>query len=309
MDPWIPLTFISRFLFYLAVFASIGGYFIVTVISLHASTANDSPRPLHCISLIKKHVFLACLLGIIASACEFLFLVGSFSDSGFLGIFDRTMIEILISSNAGKTTQYRVVIFLLAGLFTAFSIWRNKSSPLFYQITIWAVLSLSLSATFSVSGHLYEGGFIEKTTVIFHVLLASFWLGSLYPLILICKTSDLSFIELIMKRFSQLAMVFVIVLLGLGAALSYFLIGSWDALLFSSYGRGILLKVFLVAMLLLLAARHKLTLAPGVNQNGGVIRLQRSISVELAVGLLVLVVVAALTTIIGIDMADMDSQH
>lgn len=310
MDPWIPLTFISRFLFYLAVFASIGGYFIVTVASYRAPTANANPTPrLHCSSLIKRHIFLACMLGIIASALEFLLLVGSFADSGFLGIFDRTMIEILISSNAGKTAQYRVAIFLLAGLFAALSIWKNKSALFFFQATIWAIFSLALCATFSVSGHFYEGSFVEKATVVFHVILAATWLGSLYPLILICRTNDLSFIELTMKRFSQLAMAFVIILLGLGTILSYFLIGSWDALFFSNYGRGILVKVFLVAMLLLIAARHKLTLVPKVNQNGGITRLQRSITIELAIGTLVLLVVAALTSVIGISMTDMNGGH
>ena len=70
----------------------------------------------------------------------------------------------------------------------------------------------------------------------------------------------------------------------------------------TTYGRVLALKLIAVTGIVAIAARHKFSLVPGLNEANGMQRLQQSIDREIRVALLIVIVTAVLTTVIGPEM-------
>ena len=105
----------------------------------------------------------------------------------------------------------------------------------------------------------------------------------------------------ILRRFGDIAVAVVAGLVAAGTILALLMIGSFEALIASTYGRLVLLKVSLFAALLGLAALNKLQLTPGVlsGEHAAVQNLRRSIIAEMTVASAILTVTAAFTTVVG----------
>ena len=101
-------------------------------------------------------------------------------------------------------------------------------------------------------------------------------------------------------RFGQTAALVVSVLIGAGLWMVLLLIGNLQGLLFTGYGQALLFKVFLVGLLLILAAANKFRFVPAM-QSGearAARHLARSIEVEAIVVLVVLATTATLTSVL-----------
>ena len=105
-------------------------------------------------------------------------------------------------------------------------------------------------------------------------------------------------------RFSNLAVVSVIALLATGIVNGVILVGSFRALLVTEYGRLLLLKIALFAVMLGLAAVNKFRLTPRlgarpdrVEELDAVRRLARNCHIELALGLATFAIVGWLGTL------------
>ncbi len=297
MDTWQTALLLARFVFYIGTIGSIGGLLILII----APDLKKSQQFGVIHLSLRKYILLSAVFGFLGSAIGFFTLVGSFSATGIIGMFDLSMIELMLDSNSGKEVQYRCIVFLLIGIFVTLLFRNHNASLKSYRLLVWTLLSIALSSTFFISGHLFEAKLLQKITLMLHVLLVSFWIGTLYPLIVICKMEDLQIIKSIMNRYSQIAFLFVPLLIFFGGVLAYYLISSKEAILFSMYGRGILLKAFFVILLLLVAARHKWFLVPKLNDLNTLNKLRVSIGVECAIGFTVLAITAVLTSVIGID--------
>ena len=109
---------------------------------------------------------------------------------------------------------------------------------------------------------------------------------------------------LLARRYSALAMVSVLVLVGAGLGLSYFYIGSWGGLYGSSYGVMVMAKTYLLLTMLLLGASNQRLLqrlpgAHGQSTRGGVsmlLRVRRFSEAEIGLGLTALLAAASLTS-------------
>jgi len=104
-----------------------------------------------------------------------------------------------------------------------------------------------------------------------------------------------------MKRFGELALYVVGALIAAGVVLLWILIGSPLALFDSAYGRLVAIKLLIVAGLLSLTAVNKLLLTPALLRGdvSALRRLRRSITIELALAGLILIVTAVFTTVTG----------
>ncbi|GAA6159662.1 hypothetical protein NBRC116589_18360 [Ruegeria sp. HU-ET01832] len=101
-------------------------------------------------------------------------------------------------------------------------------------------------------------------------------------------------------RFGQTAALVVPTLIGAGLWIAWLIVGNLQGLLFTGYGRALLLKVFLVALLMILAAANKLRFVPAM-QSGeakAARHLARSIEAEAIVVLVVLATTATLTSVL-----------
>lgn len=115
--------------------------------------------------------------------------------------------------------------------------------------------------SFALSGHAATASprWLAIPTLLFHVSLAMFWIGSFVPLL---KTLGRSEPVAAVHRFSQLAVILVPQLLIAGAILGLLQVESLPALFDTDYGLGLFRKVVLVAILLGVAAFNRLVLTP-----------------------------------------------
>ncbi len=120
-----------------------------------------------------------------------------------------------------------------------------------------------------------------------HVLAAAVWVGGLANLAVVApvlRRADSSVLPAVVRRFTPLAIVSVLAILISGTVQAALEVGSWSALLETSYGQGVLVKVALLAAMLGLAALHQ--------WRGGLLPFERGVRLELALGLVVLAVAA-----------------
>jgi copper transport protein len=154
----------------------------------------------------------------------------------------------------------------------------------------WGLASLS----FAVSGHaaVAPPRVAALPAVTLHAAALIFWMGSLVPLLLALRGPEP---DPVLRRFSSIAVPMVAVLILSGITLTWLQSGSPVALLGSSYGIVLGLKLALVAVLLALAARNRLVLTPALaaGQSTAAPRLKRAIRAEIALGLAILVLASS----------------
>jgi putative copper export protein/mono/diheme cytochrome c family protein len=185
--------------------------------------------------------------------------------------------------------------------------WRSR-----WDGPVAAVLAACLAGSLAWAGHGSSGsgtpGQFQLGADAVHSLAAAAWVGGLPPLLLFlasarrqCDEAPLAMGAEASRRFSQLGMLSVSVLLATGIANTYFLAGSVPGLVGTEYGRILLVKVALFAVMVIFAAVNRLRELPrllGVREPRGAVlgRIERNGLIELLLGLTVLAIVGALGT-------------
>jgi copper transport protein len=154
----------------------------------------------------------------------------------------------------------------------------------------WVLASLS----FAASGHatVAPPRGLAVPAVALHAMAVLFWMGALLPLLLALRDGGA---ELLLRRFSFLAVPMVAILVLSGTMLTWLQAGSPGALLGSAYGAVLAAKLALVAALLGLALRNRRVLTPAIaaGDPAAVPRLARAIRAEILLGLLILALASA----------------
>jgi putative copper resistance protein D len=176
-------------------------------------------------------------------------------------------------------------------------------------------MSLGLTAALAWTGHAGstagEMGILHVTADMLHLLAAAIWIGGLVSLVLLLSVSrhdqtpaGVSFARDATQRFSTMAIAVVVVVLATGIFNAWILVGSWHALIVTGYGRLLMLKVVLFAVMLLIAAANRFWLtprlalpAPSEPQYEAVHRLERNSMIEIALALLIFAIVGMLGTL------------
>jgi copper transport protein len=150
--------------------------------------------------------------------------------------------------------------------------------------------------SFVLSGHAATADprWLAIPTVILHVAIAAFWIGSFVPLV---KALGRGEAVGTVRRFSQLAIVLVPQLLVAGAILGLLQVQALPAVFDTDYGLALFRKVVLVAILLALAAFNRMVLTPrlAAGQPRAKTHLRLAIFGELLIGGLILVCTAYLS--------------
>jgi putative copper resistance protein D len=175
--------------------------------------------------------------------------------------------------------------------------------------------ALGLTAAIAWTGHAGstagETGILHLVADILHLLAAAAWIGGLVSLAFLLgaarRHQDLAWVSLardVTRRFSTLGIVSVGTLLATGIVNAWFLVGSFHALLVTEYGRLLMLKTALFAVMVLIAAANRfwwtprLALASGSGTQHKVLgRLVRNSVIEIALGLMVFAVIGLLGTL------------
>ncbi len=141
-----------------------------------------------------------------------------------------------------------------------------------------------------------------------HLLLAGAWLGALPPLALLLRAAARPegadarpHAVLTVRAFSRLALGCMALLVVTGVTNAWFQVGSVPALVGTSYGWLLLIKLALLVPVLALAQRNRRRLLPRLGGDGDTIgrpamaQLGRAVAAEAALGLLIVLVTTGLT--------------
>lgn len=179
----------------------------------------------------------------------------------------------------------------------------------------WLALAsaLGLVASIAWTGHAGstagELGILHLTADTLHLVAAAAWLGGLASLAFLLTVASrrpaygwASLVPQATKRFSALGIVSVATLLITGIVNTGILVGSLHAMLVTGYGRLLMLKIALFAVMLGFAAVNRFWLTPRlVDFPSGELDAVRALNpnciIEIALGLVIFAIVGALGTI------------
>lgn len=292
---WATVNVTSKFFYLLGSAAVIGGlpgYFLLRGFDRQLLTK------------VFLYMALGALVGALASVCYFLAQVGAINDAGVRGMFDWSMAGMLADTNLGLAAAWRIAGLLLGLSIVVVLIWKGHSlqfmTPQAFGVAALSMLMFGMLATsFPLVGHVSTLSLPFKALLSAHVLTVLLWIGSLLPLWIACSDGSPEELKLIMERYGKVAAVIVLVVLVSGAIIIFQLLNNVSEMISTAYGRGLLIKLLGVSLLLLLAARHKFILVPNLNSEAEILRLQKSIAIEIAIAVCVLVVTSYATTAAG----------
>jgi putative copper resistance protein D len=290
---WNTVIVLSKIAFYVG-FACIAGYTFFRQIFEQNESHNNS------VIAQFKWIKTSMIVALVANAIWFFANTGSMVEEGIKGALDPDMLAIMWDSSVGNSALLRgfglvIAIVTLALPFNFKSVVLNK----YLKQSVLVSSLLTLAYSFTLLGHASELGVIEKGFLMFHVLVMAWWFGALWPLKRACSQLSYTELHLLMESFGKQASFTLSLLLVAGLWLVIQLVGSLDALISSSYGQTLLIKLALVVSILALAAKHKLILVPQLKNSQGREALSKSISIEMLVAFAILSVTAGLTSVVG----------
>jgi len=253
------------------------------------------------------YMALGTCLGMVSAILFFLVQIGAINQAGLAGMFDRQLVVIIGQSELGFSCGMRLLAYLLALVIildlrslvltdTSHPQQRNNS---FLSGAGYLVVSALFAASFPLTGHVAELGFILRVALTLHVLAAFLWVGALYPLFLSLRESKQPGLRSIMEKFGQIAVYVVGLLILTGGLMAFELLGTPGNLFMAPYGVSLLVKLIGVTALLALAASNKYWIVPNLDRHISKLHLQSSITLEMVVAVGVIGMTSYLTTVIG----------
>ncbi len=207
----------------------------------------------------------------------------------------------------GTVWKIRLMFLVVALVLCCFL----KSVPQIQRFAAWAqtIANGCLLGSLAWAGHGQESSHWHLLADILHLLGAGVWPAGLLPLFLLLRksrklanTQDWLAMAVLVRRFSAISLVTVLLLVVTGLVNSWFLVGSFSNLVGQPYGRWLLAKVILFCIALAIAAVNLLRLKPRLlaeclqpeGARATAKQLQTNVQFELFLGMAIVVVVAVL---------------
>jgi putative copper resistance protein D len=289
MEIWIVLNPIIKFLLYIAVFGSVG-----TLVFIFHFYRLLTPLQLdYCSSTSQKFT----KVGVLVSFISILSIPGNMSGD-LIGIIDINMVNLSIDTLALKAS-----LLLFIGFILIYFLPVNFKKIFFIGNTL-AIFIILFS--FIVIGHSTKGGILTQSLVTIHLIGLSYWIGSLLPLKKMCNIADFKELKTITHSFGNYAVFYILALLIAGSIFSFILIGDISNLFNTIYGNVLMIKILFAMLLISLGALNKLFLVPRLDINNAttIIKLKRSINVEMIIVLIIFFLTSLLTTSLTLPMSD-----
>ena len=251
------------------------------------------------------------VLGFHGVLLNYLIQVGMISGNGLAGMFDLGMIQLLLDTPQGESTLWRLLAFTLAFIILAWGMQQfgrlNKPPTRQHLRRILLPLSLTvvlLAGSFQMSGHVSVLGTSGQLAIALHVIAFACWIGSLLPLYWLARRGPTEELGRIMSRFGDHARYMLAVLVVAGGLMLWQLLSSPMELLQTAYGLSLKAKFVLVVGLMLVAAANRFTLVPALAKGDtdaqpALRKLSSSIRLEMALAVIILLITAYLSTLVG----------
>lgn len=220
----------------------------------------------------------------------------------------EVLLTVLSQTQFGQVSEIRFALAIILVVCLAYD-----RFPLADRLA--PAVALGLTAAIALTGH--AGSTPGATANLhlaadaLHLLAAASWIGGLVPLALLLAAArrsgaaaSASLACEATRRFSVLGIVSVAVLLVTGIVNAWILVGAFRALLLTEYGRLLMLKLVVFAMMLVFAALNRFWWAPRlVVSSGSELRLGalrqliRNSIIEIALGFAIFAIVGMLGTL------------
>ncbi|MCE2571318.1 copper resistance D family protein [Motilimonas eburnea] len=284
MTHWEIAILICRVAIYASIAGAIGGG-----ISCLIARPDFSLYP-----KLRRYCYLSCTMGLIASGAMLLLRNGEMLDVGWRGLFNTDMLAITWQSALGNALRPRWLGFAL--ILLCLILIKRLPKALCGCIIIFA--SLMLCGAFTQAGHAIGQPFWHSIALVVHSLTAGLWLGSFYPLWLVCRHLPYHQSHKILTTYGQWARLPMLLLLSCGLLMSYQLT-HWQGLSDNLYGNTLIAKITLVGLMLAIAAWHKFYATSQILQHQHCRIWLRSFYLEVALAVTILAITSALTSIMG----------
>ena len=276
-----------------------------------AEAASCSARPAALIVRTQTLRVAWIFLAVTAASGMIWLLLAAASMSGLS--FGESMTSDVLSTVANETQFGRVSeIRLVLAVMTAGGLAYDRFPP---ARGLALAMSLGLTAALAWTGHAGSTagamGILHLTADALHLLAAAIWIGGLVSLVLLLSVSrndqtdaGVSFARDATQRFSTMGVAIVVMVLATGIINAWILVGSWQALIVTDYGRLLMLKVALFGVMLLIAAVNRFWLTPRLALPSGsepqfkvLRRLARNSMIEIVLASMIFAIVGMLGTL------------
>jgi putative copper resistance protein D len=296
-NPWEILSLLCKLSVYGGV-ASIAGASLFLVLYSDNRRQTVVPVLFYCL--------FGALLGFQGAALNFPVQIGMINNDGLAGMLDWSMGKLLLDTQLGDVTLYRLLGFtvaIAASIFFLIKTNRLEQAPasMFFRplFTINTLVLMGLALSFPLAGHVSVLGDWAQFFLALHVLAFAFWIGLLWPFMALSKTPDGALLQTKLQAFGQHAISILAVLGIAGGLMLWQLFSSLSEFYNSAYGLTMAFKLLIVLFIVAIAAYNKLRLVPAVMERGGAARFRQSVAIELTVALLILVLTSYLSTLVG----------
>jgi copper transport protein len=212
-----------------------------------------------------RRIMLVGWAGLLAATMACLLLQGPYGYGlGADRIFDSVVFSATVDSRFGAASTTRLLLLALTGGYVVLlCAWlghfARRGHAWFGALGVG--LAVGLASTWAVAGHAAVG--LQPTLAlpvdVVHLLAMGVWLGGLVALAVILRPAAAASAEVpaAVYRFSPIATGSVVLLISTGSYQSWRQLGSWAALGSTGYGRLLLVKLVIVALLLGVAVRSR----------------------------------------------------
>jgi copper transport protein len=213
-------------------------------------------------------------------------------------VFDWSVLVPLFDAPFGRVWFARILLWVLALVVLADLTRRGARAARSWSWRVGAgAIALGVLRTNGMTGHVLDLSGWSQAVVFLHLLVVCVWVGGLLVLLLaVLPARDREVLTAVLPRYSRLAMVSVATLTVAGAVLAWQLVGSVDALVHTGYGRLLLAKLVLFALLLLLGFASKTWVDRRLHVAATTRGLALSVTAEAVLAVAVLGVAAFLVT-------------
>ena len=253
-------------------------------------------------------VWIGLAVALLSGAAWFVLVAQSMSDTSFADVFSEGVLwTVLLQTGFGRAWLARLILACLLAAVLAASFQRPRKRLL---ADIYAVvLAGSFVGTLAFAGHAVgAGGFegiVHPAADFVHLIAAAAWIGMLLPLALLLAAAaqdetSVGVAYTATRRFSNVGLVTVGVLLVTGCINALYLAGSLPAITETDYGRLLLIKVALFLLMVAIAAINRQVWTPRLihvsvaSSRKALSRLRRNAAIEAGLGAVIIVIVAVL---------------
>ncbi len=249
-------------------------------------------------SRLRRLLVLGWLCGLAGSAAGLCLEAAWIAGKPPSAAFDPAVLVPVLDSAFGRVWVARTLLWVLA-LVVLIDLSRRGATAarsLAWRVGAGAV-GLGILRTNGMTGHALDLPGWGQAVVFVHLLVVCVWIGGLAVLLIaVLPTRDRDVLVHVLPRYSKLALISVATLTAAGSLLAWRLVGSVDALFGSGYGRILLIKLSVFALMLAAGLASKTWVDRRMKVAANTRTLALSVAVETVFAVVVLGVAALLVT-------------